>query len=91
MASYYFYEIENFEDKNGNGSYEASYGHDDIVMTLAQIPMLQQTPKYKQMCEDLESLRHINAAPEIWNPYEQLAATNYQVFNDDNMSTTFSI
>ena len=84
-------EIENFEDKNGNGSYEASYGHDDIVMTLAQIPMLQQTPKYKQMCEDLEGLRHINAAPEIWNPYEQLAATNYQVFNDDNMSTTFSI
>ena len=26
-------EVENFEDKNGNGSYEASYGHDDIVMT----------------------------------------------------------
>lgn len=84
-------EIENFEDKNGNGSYEASYGHDDIVMTLAQIPMLQQTAKYKQMCEDLEGLRHINAAPEIWNPYEQLANTNYQIFNDDNMSTTFSI
>lgn len=47
-------EIENFEDKNGNGSYEASYGHDDIVMTLAQIPMLQQTPKYKELCVELE-------------------------------------
>ena len=84
-------EIENFEDKNGNGSYEASYGHDDIVMTLAQIPMLQQTPKYKQMCEDLESLRHINSSPEIWNPYEALSQNNYNVFNNEDTSTTFSI
>ena len=84
-------EIENFEDKNGNGSYEASYGHDDIVMTLAQIPMLQQTAKYKQMCEDIEGLRHINAAPEIWNPYEELAKANYNMFNNEETSTTFSI
>jgi hypothetical protein len=84
-------EIENFEDKNGNGSYEASYGHDDIVMTLAQIPMLQQTAKYKQMCEDLEGLRHVNAAPEIWNPYEELAKANYNMFNNEETSTTFSI
>jgi hypothetical protein len=53
-------EIENFEDKNGNGSYEASYGHDDIVMTLAQIPMLQQTPKYKQLCEDFDEQKNAN-------------------------------
>jgi hypothetical protein len=46
-------EIENFEDKNGNGSYAAAYGHDDIVMTLAQIPMLQQTAKYKEICEEI--------------------------------------
>ena len=35
-------ELENFEDKNGNGSYKASYGHDDMMMTLVQIPMLKQ-------------------------------------------------
>ena len=84
-------EIENFEDKNGNGSYEAANGHDDVVMTLAQIPMLQQTAKYKEFCEDFEGSKHINAAPEIWNPYEQLAATNYQIFNEENTSTTFSV
>jgi hypothetical protein len=50
-------EIENFEDKNGNGSYAASYGHDDLVMTLVQIPMLQQTPKYKSFCEDFEEVK----------------------------------
>ena len=58
-------EIENFEDKNGNGSYEASYGHDDIVMTLVQIPMLQQTPKYKAFCEDFEET--ILALAELHN------------------------
>ena len=48
-------EIENFEDKNGNGSYKASYGHDDIVMTLCQIPMLKNTPKYKDWVEEFET------------------------------------
>ena len=48
-------EIENFEDKNGNGSYEASEGHDDIIMTFCQIPMLMQTARYKGFIEDMES------------------------------------
>jgi len=47
-------EIENFEDKNGNGSYKASYGHDDIIMTLCQLPMLKNTPKYKDFIEEFE-------------------------------------
>ena len=45
-------ELENFEDKNGNGTYKASYGHDDIIMTCVQIPLLQQTPKWKNFIED---------------------------------------
>ena len=45
-------ELENFEDKNGNGSYKASYGHDDLIMTFVQIPMVQQTSKYKSMMEE---------------------------------------
>jgi len=83
-------EIENFEDKNGNGSYEASYGHDDIVMTLAQIPMLQQTAKYKQFCEELEELRQEDLAPTTWNAFEamsqQIDMMNTVKFN--NTSTT---
>lgn len=51
-------EIENFEDKNGNGSYKASYGHDDIIMTLCQVPMLKNTPKYKDFVEEFE-LSHV--------------------------------
>ena len=83
-------EIENFEDKNGNGSYEAAYGHDDIVMTLAQIPMLQQTAKYKEFCEDFEERNASENAPNIWNPFEEMnSLTNYNLFNDT--STTFGI
>lgn len=48
-------ELENFEDKNGNGSYKASYGHDDLIMTLVQIPMLRNTPKFKEFLEDFEA------------------------------------
>ncbi len=45
-------ELENFEDKNGNGSYKASYGHDDVIMTFVQIPMVQQTGKYKALMDE---------------------------------------
>lgn len=47
-------EIENFEDKNGTGTYKASYGHDDIIMTLCQVPMLKNTAKYKDFMEEFE-------------------------------------
>ena len=45
-------ELENFEDKNGNGTYKATTGHDDLIMTFVQIPMVQQTSKYKSMMEE---------------------------------------
>jgi hypothetical protein len=46
-------ELENFEDKTGNGSYKASFGHDDMMMTLVQIPMMKQTAKFKGFIEDV--------------------------------------
>jgi len=48
-------ELENFEDKNGNGSYKAAFGHDDSIMTFVQIPMVQQTTKYKYLVEEIEA------------------------------------
>lgn len=46
-------ELENFEDLNGSGSYKASYGHDDLIMTFCQLPMLENTGKFKDLIEDL--------------------------------------
>lgn len=65
-------ELENFEDKNGNGSYEASYGHDDMMMTVVQIPMLKQTNKFKEFIEDYKEqtlLGILNATSKDNNYY----------------------
>jgi hypothetical protein len=66
-------ELENFEDKSGNGSYKASYGHDDIIMTFVQIPLLVQTPKYKDLMEEYEA-------------YDYYASHNIQFMNNINYS-----
>lgn len=59
-------ELENFEDKNGNGTYKASYGHDDIIMTFAQVPMVMQTTKYKSLLEDMEESRITGIINSKW-------------------------
>lgn len=54
-------EIETFEDQNGNGSYAASTGHDDIIMTLCQLPMVMNTARYKSFMEEYENAHKIEA------------------------------
>ena len=66
-------ELENFEDNNGNGSYKASYGHDDIIMTFVQIPLLVQTAKYKDLIEEYEA-------------YDYYTSHNIQFMNNINYS-----
>ena len=63
-------ELENFEDKNGSGTYKASYGHDDIIMTFVQIPMVMQTSKYKSLLEDMEESKITGRVNSKWNTYE---------------------
>jgi hypothetical protein len=60
-------ELENFEDKNGNGTYKASYGHDDLIMTFVQIPMVMQTGKYTSLLEDIEEARISGIINNKWN------------------------
>jgi hypothetical protein len=64
-------ELENFEDKNGNGTYKASYGHDDIIMTFVQIPMVMQTGKYSSFLEDIEEARISGIINNKWNTNQQ--------------------
>ena len=58
-------ELENFEDKTGSGSYKASYGHDDMMMTLVQLPMVLQTGKYKEFIEDIIERTKLNTLGEL--------------------------
>lgn len=47
-------EIQNFEDRSGNGSFAASYGHDDIVMTLVQLPLVMNNGRYNYFIEEMQ-------------------------------------
>jgi hypothetical protein len=60
-------ELENFEDKNGSGSYRAAEGHDDIIMTCCQIPMAKQTLLYKDWLEDYELTKVQNNINRSWS------------------------
>ena len=63
-------ELENFEDKTGSGSYKASYGHDDMMMTLVQLPMVLQTGKYKEFIEDISERSKLDSLGELQSQRE---------------------
>ena len=63
-------ELENFEDKTGSGSYKASYGHDDMMMTLVQLPMVLQTGKYKEFIEDITEHIKLDTLGELQSQRE---------------------
>ena len=48
----FFNELKCFCDKNGNGSYEAIYGHDDSVMSQVQLPLIYDTIQFKEFLEE---------------------------------------
>lgn len=88
-------ELENFEDKTGSGSYKASYGHDDMMMTLVQLPMVLQTGKYKEFIEDIIERSKLDALGELQSQREfnygdimevgfQQSNTTGSIFSDYN-------
>ena len=75
-------ELENFEDKNGNKIYKATYGHDDIIMTCVQIPLMMQTMKWKNFIEDFEMLtKTINNMNNNWMPSNNFDIPDTNIFN----------
>ena len=62
------------EDKNGNGSYKAAYGHDDIIMTFCQLPLLKQTPRYKDFMEEYVAFK-------IGNRFDDGTDANESLYN----------
>ena len=69
----YITQMENFSDLNGNGSYEATYGHDDIIMAEVQQAALMQTLKYKLLQESFESSLAVSSSGiEYVNYYDNV-------------------
>lgn len=60
-------QLENFEDLRGNGSFAAAYGHDDLIMTFLQIPLLMETPKFKSIVEDMNAIEIEKRIDSKWS------------------------
>lgn len=80
-------ELENFEDKNGNGSYKASYGHDDIIMTCCQLPLLKQTARYKDYVEDFEAFKIGGKFNETNNNDNANTLYNFNISREEELFT----
>ena len=99
-------ELENFEDANGNGSYAAAMGHDDIIMTLCQLPMVKNTARYKSFMEEYENIHNIekilkqsnelnpstqNVVPQIPEGLEAYAYGNVNQYGVDMNFTAMGV
>ena len=86
-------ELENFEDKNGNGVFRASYGHDDLIMTLVQIPMLRETASFKELMEEYENSQYNqNKTLDMLNNFGQMIEMTQlsQSFKNDTQFNFYS-
>ena len=62
-------ELENFCDNTGNNTYQASFGHDDVVMAQIQLVLAQQTLQYKNLRAELDSAENSDNTSN-YNPYD---------------------
>jgi uncharacterized protein Veg len=64
-------ELENFSDNKGNDTYQASFGHDDVVMAQMQIVFVLQTSQFKYLLDDLNNGNTISSNDDenFYDPY----------------------
>ena len=76
-SSQFLLELEKFCD-DGTGHYKASFGHDDIVMSMVQLVFVINSLKYKIYKENMKQISTYNKYTiESYNPYDfQLSGNN---------------
>ena len=82
-------ELENFEDHNGNGVFKASYGHDDLIMTLVQIPTVRETAKFKEILDECKAVsqRSGNVQTALYGNIGSMISVTGWFGLDDNSSS----
>lgn len=85
--SHVFYnEIKCFCDKNGNGCYEASYGHDDTVMSQLQLTLIYDTIQFKEFLEEFIINKNVDDKGQNENFFQDIQPEhqpNSQMGNTD--------
>ena len=64
-------ELNNFVDK-GNGTFAASFGHDDMVMAEVQVSFVRDTLQYKLLKNEFEESAQVELPENLYNPYDML-------------------
>ena len=72
----FVYELQNFCDSKGNGHFEASYGHDDMIMTAVQLEFVKKELQYKLLRESYEAENPL-LNEEAYNPYEDIQFSRF--------------
>ena len=63
-------QISNFTDSKGNGTYAASFGHDDLVMSQLQMAFVFENPQFKSLCQMFIANKGIQEVNSTYNPYD---------------------
>lgn len=69
-------QVTNFCDTKGNGTYAASFGHDDLVMAQLQMVFVIDNPQYKELCRMFIASSGANEISTSYNPYENKIDTS---------------
>lgn len=80
-------ELNNFVDK-GNGTFAASFGHDDMVMAEVQVSFVRDTLQYKLLKNEFEESAQVELPENLYNPYDMLdeyRAADYYGLNAADM------
>lgn len=76
-------ELTNFCDNKGNNTYQASYGHDDLVMSQMHIVFATENQRVKELAQ-MEMVQ--GRGYSAYNPYDMIGipSTNFYDFNQFN-------
>lgn len=79
-------ELDNFND-DGTGHYKASYGHDDMVMSMIQLVFVRETLQFKLMLQEAESgvgMGERESDSDLWS----IGIDNRRLFNSPTVMPT---
>ena len=70
-------QLSNFCDTKGNGTYAASFGHDDLVMAQLQMVFVLENPQYKSLCQMFLATINTIEVNNTYNPYEDINTNDF--------------
>lgn len=83
-------QMENFSDTKGNGSYAATFGHDDIIMTEVQQAALMQTLKFMILRSSFEEQLNISDDNNYSDFYSDYVLEDFRFDSTDSETTDYN-